>query len=426
MKAVEIKLPFGLNKNDTLVHISDVESGKKCACVCPSCRSPLIAVKGTKNQHHFRHDGNDECASGFESAIHLAAKKIIKERKSITLPEYISRAELKDSRGVKYAEEEVVVQNGTVISFDEVEEEIELHGIKADILAIASNKQLIIEIFYRHKVDDEKSLKIVKANISTIEINLSDLTPEDLVDWDSFWLYINDPERIEWLYNAKAHGSVYRNLEVRVHKIIQEKEKQYKREEIDKQREEVKEKKLLLQALEDLRPLYSKKHMETLSQNAEIHQVWQRTKKYLKYSWLDLPDFLSVEVPNGDWIFDCDRRVWQSAFYSCFICHLGKPFTVKGVDDWLQKGGCKIPECAKIVGIYGRKYYELVPDNILADLPSSWRTLRAYFDHLCDLGMLIYSGPDKRNSGSSWYEVLGKEVSPLILKHSTRPKLGAY
>lgn len=115
MKVVQIKLPFGLNKEDTLVHVSDVESGKKCACVCPSCHSPLIAAKGIKNQHHFRHDGNGECASGLESAIHLAAKKIIKERKSITFPELVLRAESKDSRGIEYVEEKVVVPNGKFI-----------------------------------------------------------------------------------------------------------------------------------------------------------------------------------------------------------------------------------------------------------------------------------------------------------------------
>lgn len=418
MKVDLIKLPFGLNKEGTLVHISDVASGKKCTCICPSCYSPLIAAKGTKNQHHFRHDANDECASGLESAIHFAAKKIIKERKSITLPECVSRAEMRDSRGIEYTEEEIVVQNGTVISFDDVEEEIELHGIKADILATSSHKQLIIEIFYRHKVDDEKYIKIVKANISAIEIDLSDLTPEDVVDWDSFWLRINDTGRIKWLYNAKAYDSIYRNLEGRIDKIIQEKERQYAREKLERQKQEEREKRELLQALERLKPLCSREHIEELNENAEAHKVWQRTKKYLKYSWLNLPDFLKAEVPNGDWIFDCDRRVWQSAFYSCFICYSGKSFTIKSVDDWLQKEGCKVHKSVKIVGIYGRKYHELVPDAVLTHFPSSWSTLESYFEHLCDLGMLVYSGPDKKNHGSHWYKVLGKETSPTIPIHS--------
>jgi hypothetical protein len=40
-----IKLPFGLNRSGVLAHISEVEKGKKCGCICPACKSPLIARK---------------------------------------------------------------------------------------------------------------------------------------------------------------------------------------------------------------------------------------------------------------------------------------------------------------------------------------------------------------------------------------------
>ena len=90
MKPIKIKLPFGLNENNILVHIADVKRGKKCYCVCPSCRSPLIAAKGSKKQHHFKHAFDNECKSGLESAVHLAAKKMIMERKQITFSKCVS------------------------------------------------------------------------------------------------------------------------------------------------------------------------------------------------------------------------------------------------------------------------------------------------------------------------------------------------
>ncbi|TIG87143.1 competence protein CoiA family protein, partial [Legionella pneumophila] len=82
MKSLKIKLPFGLNENNVIVHITNVESGKNCNCICPSCSSPLIAAKGTKNQHHFKHTTTIECEGGLESAIHMAAKQIIKGAKT--------------------------------------------------------------------------------------------------------------------------------------------------------------------------------------------------------------------------------------------------------------------------------------------------------------------------------------------------------
>lgn len=82
MKDQKIKLPFGLDKNNTIIHISEVESGKNCDCFCPGCHSPLIAAKGNKILHHFKHSIDRECKNGLESAIHMAAKRqILKKNK---------------------------------------------------------------------------------------------------------------------------------------------------------------------------------------------------------------------------------------------------------------------------------------------------------------------------------------------------------
>jgi len=64
MKTNKIKLPFGLDENNSLVHIANVENCKECNCVCPSCQSPLIAAKGKIKQHHFRHVVDSVCGCG--------------------------------------------------------------------------------------------------------------------------------------------------------------------------------------------------------------------------------------------------------------------------------------------------------------------------------------------------------------------------
>lgn len=311
--------------------------------------------------------------------------------------------------GKKHTKPETVVGNGTIIACDSVQEEKELHGMKADILAIKGDTPLIIEIFYRHKVNDQKIEKIKKANISAIEINLSDLTPEDVKDWETFWSCINDSKRVKWLYNVKVHDSVYPRLVNQLAVKIQEIEKKYEQEEIVKQKREQKEKAQLVQALDDLKILCSKEYIAQLKQEAEMHSVWKYHSERLKLSFNELPNFLNLDVPNGDWIFGCDRRVWQTAFYSSFICKNGKPFCIKRVDEWLNNNAiCKAPPSAKIVGIHGRSYPELILANFSGGLPSSWRTLRAYFWDLHDLGMLEFSGEDYRHGGNEWFKVKSK------------------
>lgn len=378
MKFAEIKLPFGLNEYNTLIHVADVESGK-CSLICPSCRSPLTAVKGSKNQHHFRHDVDNECVSGVESAIHLAAKQMIKKEKKISLPKYgLSLSEI-DSKGERYTVQKTFIQDGTTIEFDSVQEEIALHEMKADILALKGNKQLIIEICYRHKVDDQKLKKLINANISAIEIDLKDLKQEDLRDMKTFWSFINDPERIKWLYHSRS-PEYNRKLAIQLKCKVKVQEAKYK-----------KEKEQFVQALEDVKSLSSNEYIAKLKDEAQMHPVWKHNSRYLQFSWHELPDFLNADVPDGDWIFGCDRRIWQTAFYNCFIRMNDKVFPIKNVDNWLQnKLGLKVPESVKIVAVYRKKYPELVSNDI-SHLPSSWRTLQAYFKYLCKLGMLEFS-----------------------------------
>ncbi len=380
----KIKLPFGINENNTIIHVADVERGKKCNCVCPSCRVPLIAAKGSKKQHHFKHATGNECEHGLESAIHLAAKQKIIEKKQITLPKYIYIASATDSRGFKHKESKNFLSHEKIILFDSMQEEKELYGMKVDILAKKGNNLLIIEIFYRHKVDDQKIEKIKNANISAIEIDLSDLMTEDVEDSEAFWSYINDPKHVQWLHNAKAHTTIYPELINQLAVKVQKQEKEYVN--IDKV-----EKAALIQALNNIKMLRRKKHIaQYLNQKVKTDPILQIHSKELQISLDDLPNFLNLDVIDGNWIFKCDRRIWQTAVYNRFIHkNHAQFFCVNEVNSWF-KGlySIGIPRNLETLERCSKLYPELVPADVLSNIPSSLKTLRAYFNQLCELGML--------------------------------------
>jgi hypothetical protein len=408
MNAVNIKLPFGLDENNNFVHISNAERGKKCGCVCPSCKSPLIAAKG-RIQHHFRHANDNESESCSESAIHLAAKDIILKKKQITLPNCVSIISEYDSKGKEHKEEEIVVQTGTVIYFDSVVAEKELYGMEADILAAKEGKELVIEIFYRHKVDEHKKEKIINANISAIEIDLSKLMYEDIKTPESFWAYISNPEHIQWLYNAREIG-IKKDLEIKLKEKIQNIEEEYKNQERErKQQEEEKEKARLSDALEEIKDLSSEESIKILKQDAETYHQYKDYIKYLPFSWNELPSLLNIDVPDGDWIFGCDRRVWQITIYSFIISNkIGDCLSIKDADCWIRNNPyCEIPESIFIVLKYGRKYPKITPAYISKNLPSTWRTLKHYFDCLCHYKILEYADYDHYKRGNHWYRVIG-------------------
>ena len=180
----------------------------------------------------------------------MAAKQILMERQQINLPEYTITTSLMDSHGKEHPKSKTI--RGMLISFDSVQEELTLGDMRADILAIKCNVKLIIEIFHRHKVDDQKIEKIKAANISAIEIDLSDLTPDDVKDWEAFWSYINDPNRIKWLHNAKTQIHLLQ-LEIQLREKLDKLEKRYEQEKIKKQQRELLEKQQLRDALEELK-----------------------------------------------------------------------------------------------------------------------------------------------------------------------------
>lgn len=58
--------------------------GRKCACICPSCKAGLVARKGNENEWHFAHDHranhrpDRKCDISFESACRLFVIDLLK------------------------------------------------------------------------------------------------------------------------------------------------------------------------------------------------------------------------------------------------------------------------------------------------------------------------------------------------------------
>ena len=87
------------------VHVSDVDRGLACKCICNDCDKPLIARKGDERAHHFAHQGDQNSTCLGEGNLHKYAKKILKEEKRLTL---------------RHPETNIIVQQ----SFDSAEEEV--------------------------------------------------------------------------------------------------------------------------------------------------------------------------------------------------------------------------------------------------------------------------------------------------------------
>lgn len=185
MKEKEAKLIYALDKNGNLVHIDNVNNGTKCECVCPKCKSKLNARnEGKIRIHHFAHKADSDCQGAVETVIHMMAKEILQEIKSVLLP---------------YTPD---FRNGKILDFDNVETEIfdSKLNLKPDCIGYYEDKKLWIEFKYTHEVEPKKREKIILANIDCIEIDISDC----IQDKDNIKERIlNDLEKRTWIYNKE-------------------------------------------------------------------------------------------------------------------------------------------------------------------------------------------------------------------------------
>jgi hypothetical protein len=175
-----------------LVHVSQVERGLACDCVCPSCNERLIAKKGKYKEHHFAHVAGDPCQYAAETALHLAAKDILARRKEIILP----------AVQVKFYNRTDVITPENRYQLDSVK--LEYRGEKdivPDVLAYVGDSKLFIEVRVTHAVDDHKQKRIRDLDVSTLEIDLSD-APRDFLPEDLERLVVEAGDHKQWVYNA--------------------------------------------------------------------------------------------------------------------------------------------------------------------------------------------------------------------------------
>ncbi len=196
-----MNLVYGI-KEGRVFHISEVPKGLACGCFCPECNSALVAKKGNILCHHFSHYNGDECNTAPETALHLLAKQIISEESCLVIPP------------VTYGSQTLFAPK--LIRFGRIIKEQPINDIKPDIVATYNNTPIFVEILVTHKVDENKINKIRQLNISSIEIDLSNISRE--LDKESLKNIVLNDEPRKWLYNKKI-DQLLKKIEANTRKI---------------------------------------------------------------------------------------------------------------------------------------------------------------------------------------------------------------
>lgn len=196
---MSVNLLYAVTKNGETVHISEVQRGGACGCVCPACGDELIARKGSEVKHHFAHTSNDRCENGFTASVCLAFKRAIDRQGFLCLPAYMkNRSVVEGGSGVHVIIPESKIQvSGTAAT--------KRAGAVTGLMTYFKAKPLIITVLTSYstkKAHDPEKIKAI--GIPVIEIDLS--REKDINDSLICDVLLGKTDLVYWIYNGKADG----------------------------------------------------------------------------------------------------------------------------------------------------------------------------------------------------------------------------
>ena len=201
--STSINLPCALQGTQVIPIEEAIRGGKDY--LCPGCKQPVIAKKGEKKVHHFAHKSAGSCSTGYETALHLLAKEIIVRERTFRLPDSSDRFARHKSTTILAADNEITFRLPLAYSIEvepgKIRSEQKLGNRIPDIIIDAYGKQLVVEIFVTHAVDEEKLNDLEGEGVSVVEVDLSELanvTKDELTK-----ILCEEPYHKTWLYNPK-------------------------------------------------------------------------------------------------------------------------------------------------------------------------------------------------------------------------------
>lgn len=186
-----LRLPFGL-RDERIWAPLEVENGEACGCVCPTCKTPVVAKHGHgKRRPHFSHRANIECSGNLESAIHLYAKYLISDNLKTLLPAWNGLAGFPNPPVARTATGRLILGEkvawpAEMVDLQDARLEPSFGQFRPDIIARDEQGELLIEIKVSHAVDGTKAALVRQRGLRMIEIDLSNMAKDTPFDTESF------------------------------------------------------------------------------------------------------------------------------------------------------------------------------------------------------------------------------------------------
>ncbi|MGB0938530.1 MAG: competence protein CoiA family protein [Colwellia sp.] len=201
-----MKIPIGIDKDTSEVilieDLSEEQRGLKSNCICPECKSELVARMGDKTVWHFAHYRGNESQFCQETALHILGKHVLSKLKTIPLIDFDNQTySRKDILGRSYSSENKSLFGKKKIEFKSAKVEKTIGTVRSDVFVSAVYEGVELDINFEikvwHKVDDDKEDKLKVLELNTVEIDISNLLQEGSIGFKEV------KQELEQAYNQK-------------------------------------------------------------------------------------------------------------------------------------------------------------------------------------------------------------------------------
>ncbi|GAC14711.1 competence protein CoiA family protein [Aliiglaciecola lipolytica] len=179
-------IPFGLyTKTGELIDVGNVSQGSKCNCICPSCKTPLVARQGEHKEWHFAHSPRKEqkktekpCEFSFAVSIRLMIKQLSEQGLVFLLPAFTGKHTEFDAPSGRSFEVTYPIANETQVTLQYIEVETKYENSVVDILAKIGSFELVIYITYKDRVVPDSLYRPTNSNCGVVELDARFLAKE--------------------------------------------------------------------------------------------------------------------------------------------------------------------------------------------------------------------------------------------------------
>ncbi len=191
----------------------EVANGLACSCICPGCRKALVAAnQGLKVIPYFRHAQTEGCTRGYKEGVRRAAVTLIVAQRRLTLPAYYHQINATTHSGSTLRSD--VTFPSEVIFADNVERYVDLGTVRAHAVVTKAGRRLLVWVKVSSRTQHERHQQLASIEASSIEIDLSRLTLEQINDPATFeYAVLSYPDNRTWIRSLRGEMKEQRTAE---------------------------------------------------------------------------------------------------------------------------------------------------------------------------------------------------------------------